>query len=194
MANAGDVATKATRDKLTLHVGSDSFNLGAGTLQSNQRGINWPNSGLTWADGDSVAVKITGPHSSPNAYGYRTIWTALMTAEVNPNLATRFGYVHEFYGTITNDTIVDRRTDRGLIINEFRYPWSGYVIESLAQDSSSMDLKFLTNDYPTADEVAEWTLSLGGGIELPFAKATNDALTPNLWLTCPPKTGPVINS
>ncbi len=177
---AGDITSKATRDKLTLHVGSDSFNLGAGGLEQ-QRSVTWSNTGLSWADGDSVAVKITGINTTPNAYGYRTIWNALMTAEVDPNVATRFGYSKESYGTITNNTMVSTRTDRGLIINEFRHPWSGHVIDSLAQDSSSMDLKFLTNDYPTADEVAGWTLSLGGGIELPFAKATNDALTPNLW-------------
>ena len=87
--NAGDIATKATRDKLTLHVGSDSFNLGAGTLHSNQRRITWAGTSLTWAAGDSVAVKITGPHSSPNAYGYRTIWTALMTAEEVTRMVSR---------------------------------------------------------------------------------------------------------
>ena len=140
----------------------------------------WDNHGLTWAENDSVAVRIIGP-PPPNAYGYRTIWNALMTAEVNPNVATRFGYVHEFYGTITNNLIVNGRTDRGVIDDEFRYPWSGYVIDSLAQDSSSMDLKFVSGSHPSADEVAGWTLSLGGGIELPFAKATNDALTPSLW-------------
>ena len=58
--NAGDIAKKATRDKLTLHVGSDSFNLGAGTLQANQRTIKWFATGRR-APGDSVAVRITGP-------------------------------------------------------------------------------------------------------------------------------------
>ena len=38
-------------------------------------------------------MKITGP-PLPNAYGYRTIWTALMTAEVNPNVATTFGFIN----------------------------------------------------------------------------------------------------
>ena len=92
-ANAGDIATEATRGKLTLHLGSDSFNLGAGTLASDQRTIGFTATGLTWAAGDSVAVKITGPHSSPNAYGYRTIWNALMTVEEDPgDPGNTFGY------------------------------------------------------------------------------------------------------
>ena len=43
--NAGDIATQATRDKLTLHVGSDSFNFGAGTLSISQLAITWSNTG-----------------------------------------------------------------------------------------------------------------------------------------------------
>ena len=56
---AGDIATQATRNNLTLYVGSDSFNLGAGTLSSNQRTIAWTGTGLTWAANDSVALSIT---------------------------------------------------------------------------------------------------------------------------------------
>ena len=58
-ANAGDIATQATRNTLTLHVGSDSFNLGAGTLASNQRSIGWSNTGLSWAASDSVCLALT---------------------------------------------------------------------------------------------------------------------------------------
>ena len=65
-SNPGDIAKQATRDKLTLQVGSDSFNLGAGTLQDNQRTINWLNTGLSWAAGDSVQVKLTAT-PPPNA-------------------------------------------------------------------------------------------------------------------------------
>ena len=43
----GDIATKATRDKLTLHVGDTTLNLGDGTLQSNNTAINWSMSGLS---------------------------------------------------------------------------------------------------------------------------------------------------
>ena len=175
-----DTAIGEEADQLILHLDSVSLPLRNATVSPDGLVFFWTNHGLTWSAGESVAVRLI-EYPPPNAYGYRTIWTALMTAEENPNRATRFGYFHESYGKITNDTIVDGRTDRGVIDDQFRYPWSGYVIESLVQDSSSMDLRFLTNDYPTAAEVAGWTLSLGGGIELPFAKATNHALTPGLW-------------
>ena len=56
---AGDLATNATRDKLTLHVDGATFNFGAGGLNSAQTGVGWTNSGLTWSDGDTVELKIT---------------------------------------------------------------------------------------------------------------------------------------
>ena len=183
-ANAGDIAKKATRDKLTLHLGSDSFNLGAGTLQSSQRGISWSNTGLSWAAGDSVQVKITGPHSSPNAYGFRTIWTALMKVGDFPR-STAFGYSRtnsiDVAGEITNNLIVGGRTDRGVIDDQFRYPWTGYRILSLSHDATDTYLRFGSSSYPTADEVKGWTLVLGGK-ELPFANAEfTHASLPYSW-------------
>ena len=56
---AGDLATNATRDKLTLHVDGTTFNFGAGALNAAQTGVGWTNSGLTWSDGDTVELKIT---------------------------------------------------------------------------------------------------------------------------------------
>ena len=55
----GDVTNKATRDKLTFHVGTTAFNLGNGSLTSSSDGVFWTNSGLTWAAGDMVAVELT---------------------------------------------------------------------------------------------------------------------------------------
>ena len=178
-ANAGDIATQSTRNKLTMHVGSDSFNLGAGTLASNQRSINWPTPGLTWAAGDSIVLKITAT-PPPNTHGYRTIWNALMTAEQHPTVLTRYGYSNESYGKLTNNIIVNGRTDRGVVDDQFRYPWSGFEIIRLNNPASSTDLVFDSDSYPSANEVAGWTLVLDGK-ELPFAAATNDALTPHLW-------------
>ena len=65
-ANTGDIATQATRNTLTLHVGSYSFNLGEGTLSNNQRSISWSNTGLSWAASDSVCLALTvaGPDVS----------------------------------------------------------------------------------------------------------------------------------
>ena len=57
---SGDIATQATRNKLTLHVGSDSFNLGAGTYEANLRRIVWSNTGLSWSASDTVSLRITG--------------------------------------------------------------------------------------------------------------------------------------
>ena len=171
-SNPGDIAKQATRDKLTLHLGSDSFNLGAGTLQDNQRAIRWLNTGLTWAAGDSVQVKLTAT-ATPNAYGYRTIWNALMTAGEDPNVATTFGYTNETYGKITNNLIVQGRTDRGVIDKKFRYPWSGFEITQLTDDASKTRVTFDEDSHPTDDEVARWTLTLGGGVELPFSTATH---------------------
>ena len=66
---AGDIATQTTRNKLTLHVGSDSFNLGAGELQctvgrgcddEDKRTVNWTNTGLSWSASDTVSLSITG--------------------------------------------------------------------------------------------------------------------------------------
>ena len=63
---AGDLATQATRDKLTLHVGdTDTFNLGDGTLNSAQTGVTWTSTGLTWTDGDTVALSISVDDSTP---------------------------------------------------------------------------------------------------------------------------------
>ena len=62
---AGDLATKATRDKLTFHVGGTAFNLGNGDLTTPGTGMTWSKTGLTWSDGDTVALKITTPQ--PNA-------------------------------------------------------------------------------------------------------------------------------
>ena len=61
-ASAGDIAAQATRDKLTLHVGdTETFNLGDGTLNSQQTGVAWSSAGLTWTDGDTVALSISVP-------------------------------------------------------------------------------------------------------------------------------------
>ena len=179
---AGDIASQATRDKLVLHVGGYSFNLGAGTLQGNQRTIVWASTGLTWSAGDSVSVKITGP-SPPNAYGYRTIWTALMTAEVNPNVATIFGYNEGFYGELTNNLIVDGRDETITIgtVDQPQYPWIGYKIDTLVDNGSRIALQFEDSNFPTEEEAADWTLDLGGGIKLPFANATYNTSMPEAW-------------
>ena len=126
-------------------------------------------------------MKITGPHSSPNAYGYRTIWTALMTAG-DLTGSVNFGYDKaNDTGKLSADTIVLGRTDRGVIDDKFRYPWNGYEILTLTHGTTDTDLSFDSQSYPSADEVAGWTLVVDGK-ELPFAGATNPhASLPNVW-------------
>ena len=54
----GDIETQATRNKLSFHVGNDVFKLEDGTYSSSQKGVTWSNPNLTWADRDTVALKI----------------------------------------------------------------------------------------------------------------------------------------
>ena len=143
----------------------------------------WSNSGLPWAVNDSVSVKLTDL-PEPNAYGYRTIWTALMTAAADPNSATTFGYAEGLYGKLTNDTIVLGRDETVTIgtPDQPRFPWTGYQIEGVYAPSARMNIDFDESTFPTADEVAGWTLTLGGGVELPFADATNPNVnSPHIW-------------
>ena len=47
------------------------------------------------------------------------------------------------------------------------------VIQQPVLRSSSLNIEFDTNNYPSAGEVAGWTLTLGGGVELPFTEASS---------------------
>ena len=53
-----DIEDQAIRDKLSLHVGNDAFNLGGGTYNDVQKKIAWSSSVPTWADQDMVALKM----------------------------------------------------------------------------------------------------------------------------------------
>ena len=174
-----DLLGDAAND-LVFHVGTQTYALADAAYSPGQNAYAWYSNVPTWPEGDSVQVKITGP-SLPNAYGYRTIWTALMTAAANPSQATWIGYGAD-YGKLSNDTIVDGRTDRGVIDDEFRYPWSGYSITGLTGIGTALRLQFDPASYPSANELGGWTLTLGGGVELPFAKAAiAHSTTPWAW-------------
>lgn len=64
---AGDIATKATRDSLILHVGNNRFNLGDGTYNTGSRGVTWSNTNLNWNQYDRVCLAIT-EESPPGAH------------------------------------------------------------------------------------------------------------------------------
>ena len=175
---AGDIATQATRNKLVLHVGNASYYLETATLETDEATLFWPTD-LTLSIGVNVEFSLTTT-PTPNAYGYRTIWTALMTAGKSGSFD---GYAVGSYGKITNDLIVDGR-DESITIgtpDQPRYPWSGYQIEAVYSPASGIVIEFDSNTFPTPDEVAGWTLTLGGGVELPFANASNPSVTPHQW-------------
>ena len=171
-------------NKLTLHVGTQQFAFADAIHSSGEQSYTWLNP-PTWSVGDSVAVKITGP-PLPNLYGYRTIWTALMTAEQHPTVTTTVGYANFTslsYGAMTNDLMVDGRDETVTIgtPDQPRYPWTGYKITGVYKHSAGMSFEFGSGNYPTADEVAGWTLMFGGGVELPFEGATQQVSTPWGW-------------
>ena len=120
-------------------------------------------------------MKLTEP-PSPNAYGYRTIWNALMTADTITSVTGAIGYDKvTAEGHLTNDLIVTGRDETVTIgtVDQPQYPWIGYQIEAVYDHGSGMTLDFDINNYPTADEANGWTLTLGGGVELPFAGASH---------------------
>ena len=174
----------ADANKFTLHLGTQQFAFADDTgLVTDQ--LSWADSVPSWAVGDSVSLKITGP-PLPNAYGYRTIWTALMTADTIGSTAF-VGYnraTASHAGDLTNNLIVTGRDETVTIgtPGQPRYPWIGYEIEQISDITTQTQISFDRNAYPSADEVAGWTLTLGGGVELPFADAQlAHATTPWVW-------------
>ena len=107
-ATDGDIATQATREKLILHVGSESFNLGVGRLAANQRTITWFNTGLSWAQNDTVEVKLTEAPAQSRTLTAITIGTE----------------------------------------QQAQFPWTGYEIVELRQDSTNTYLTFDLGPHP----------------------------------------------
>ena len=175
---------------LALELGGQRFLLSGATqnadLFRNRTSFTWDNHGLTWSEDDTVSVRLTAP-PLPNRYGYRTIWTALMTVEQHPSISSTFGYssfTTELFGEITNDLILTGRDETVTVgtPGQPRYPWTGYKIRAVFNFGiGGLNLQFDPNNYPTADEAAGWTLTLGGGVELPFEDAANHASTPYRW-------------
>ena len=164
--------------RLTLELDGKKFLLSDATRTGNE--FAWSNHGIAWTENESVAVKLITP-LLPNAYGYRTIWTALMTTEVLTG--SLVGYQGTSFGKLTNNLMVLGR-DESIRVGtpgQPRYPWTGYEIESMTADGSGTYLTFNSSSYPSADEVAGWTLDLGGGTMLPFADATQGSVNLHAW-------------
>ena len=164
--------TTTFHPELTLELNGEKF------LLSGRRSfgaIVWPNPGITLTENDTVTVRLVIP-PLPNAYGYRTIWTGLMTADTLTSVAAAIGYDKvTAEGHLTNDLIVTGRDETVTIgtVDQPQYPWIGYQIEAVYDYGVGVILDFDINNYPTADEANGWTLTLGGGVELPFADASH---------------------
>ena len=55
----GDIATDATRDGLTLHVGDDTFKLGDGYFVPESHEVIWTGHDLSWFPGDRICLALT---------------------------------------------------------------------------------------------------------------------------------------
>ena len=91
--------------------------------------------------------------------------------------STAFGYSRisslDVAGELTNDLMVVERDETVTIgtVDQPRFPWTGYKIIGFSHDATHTYLRFDSSSYPSTDEVAAWTLTFGGGLELPFANA-----------------------
>ena len=79
---AGDIATEGTRDKLVLHIGETSLNLGEGDFSAG-RTISWLSYVPTWNQYDRVCLALTGVDETP---------PALVSAQVNLSTAVQIFY------------------------------------------------------------------------------------------------------
>ncbi len=103
-ANAGDIATKATRDKLTFHVGSDSSNLGAGVYQSSQQTVAWSTNVPSWSVSDSIALRITDD-STPVPPAPPAVSSVALTSA--PGSDNTYAIGDSVAATVTFDAAVD---------------------------------------------------------------------------------------
>ena len=163
-------------DKLALELDGTRFLLKEANKLNNA--YVWSNHGLNWANNDSVAVKLI-ELPTPNAYGYRTIWTALMTAGT---INTKVGYT-SISGSMSNNLIVKGRDETITIGTEDqpRFPWTGYRITEFLDEGTTLEIDFSPDSYPSIEEVANWRLDLGGGIVLPFPSEPVHIGTPWIW-------------
>ena len=73
--------------RVRFHVGTEVFNLGAVSLQSNNRTISWSSTGLTWAAGDMVFLQIVkNDTTAPTLTGARMTTAAKLQLLYNETL------------------------------------------------------------------------------------------------------------
>ena len=59
-AGAGDIATQATREELTLYVDGTAYKLEDGTFYSSDRQVRWTTNLPDWSSASTVALRMTG--------------------------------------------------------------------------------------------------------------------------------------
>ena len=83
---------------LTLHIGSDAFPLSDASVDSDGRQFDWSGHGLSWAENDTIAVRLTS--SIP------TVSSVEITSDPN-NATYGYGIGDEIEATVTFDAAVD---------------------------------------------------------------------------------------
>ena len=172
--------------KLALDVNGQSFLLADASQYIATNGFNtfgWSDHGLTWTEAQTVSVRLVEPHP-PNAYGYRTIWTAEFAVEQDPNISFNHGYKENEYGKLSNNMLVTGRDESITVGTEDqpRFPWTGYRIIELNHGGSGTQVLFDPDNYPPHEEVQKWTLHLSGGDASAFSEARNPPAKPNQWI------------
>ena len=100
----GDLATEATRNKLTLHVGSQSFNLGAAAITVETKTISWITNRPDWSSATTVALKITDD-STPVPPVPPAVTSVALTSD--PGTDNTYGIGDVIEATVTFSAAVD---------------------------------------------------------------------------------------
>ena len=195
-AGAGDLATKATRDKLTFHVGTSTYNLGAAENFVAGTQIGWGRV-LTWSAGDMLALKITT--TDPGAPGLTAMagvaavtlnWTAptstggLAITGYEYRQRTGDAYAADAWTTIANSASLTSYEVTGLT------PGTAYTSQLRARNASGAGVYSAeATATPTADTtppaLESATVAVdGNSIDLLFDEPFDDGSFAGLVIRC----------
>ena len=132
---------------LTLHIGSVAFPLRDAIVSANEKGFSWPGHGLSWADDDTIAVRLTYslPPADPcpgvdNCFEVPTTWE-LAPAGIRQGESFRLLFFSSTSRDATSSDIDDYNTFvQNLSLNGHSaiFPYSGYfrAVGSTADDDA----------------------------------------------------------